>query len=270
MDFIKKHYEKILLGLVLIGLVGALGYLPFKISSEKDKLSEMSSGLITPKVKPLTNLDLAISEAALTRATSAPVAYNFTDTNKLFNPMPWQRTAGGELVRVSSAGLTAVSVTNITPLYLKISLDAVTVQSDGSPLYIFGIEKQSALTKPLQQKKQATTKIGEKNAAFVLKEVQGLPTNPTNAVIQLLDSGEIVNVLNDKDRPWKRIDAYMADLRYDIPKPPKVWNGLRVNGMIDVNGEKYRVVAISSSEVILEAVNNGKKYTVKLNKSTSA
>ena len=37
MDFIKKHYEKVLLGVVLVGLIGALGYLPFKISDEKTK-----------------------------------------------------------------------------------------------------------------------------------------------------------------------------------------------------------------------------------------
>jgi hypothetical protein len=269
MDFIKKHYEKILLGVVLVGLVGALGYLPFKISNEKDKLTEMSSGLITPKVKPLTNLDLTVAEDALTRATSAPVAYNFSDTNRLFNPMQWVRTPDGKIKIGSSAGLAAVSVTNITPLYLKISLDAVTVQSDGSPLYVFGIEKQNAATKPLAQKKQTTTKVGEKNPTFYFKEIQGPPTNPTNAVIQLLDSGEMANVPNDKDKPWKRVDAHMADIRYDIPKPPKVWPAMRVGGVIDVNGEKYRIVAISSTEVILEAFNNEKKYTIKLNKNSA-
>jgi hypothetical protein len=269
MDFIKKHYEKIFLGVVLIGLVGALGYLPFKISNEKDKLTEMSSGLITPKVKPLTNLDLTIAETTLTRATGAPVAYNFSDTNRLFNPMQWVRTPDGRIKPGTSTGLAAVSVTNITPLYLKISLDAVTIQSDGSPLYIFGIEKQNAATKALAQKKQATTKVGEKNPTFYFKEVQGPANNPTNAVIQLMDSGETVNVPNDKDKPWKRIDAYMADIRYDIPKPPKTWPSMRVGGVIDVNGEKYKIVAISSSEVILAAFNNDKKFTVKLNKTSA-
>ena len=269
MDFIKKHYEKILLGVVLIGLVGALGYLPFKISNEKDRLSELTTTISNPKPKPLTNLDLTVFEASLTRATSAPVVYDFYNTNKLFNPMPWQRAPDGKLFRASSIGLTAVTVTNITPLFLKISLDAVTVQSDGAPLYIFGIEKQNAATKSLAQKKQAATKVGEKNATFYFKEVQGPPSNPTNAVIQLIDSGDTVNIPNDKDKPWKRIDGYMADLRYDIAKPPKTWGNMRVGGVIDVNGERYKIIAISNAEVILANFLTDKKFTVKLNKTSA-
>ena len=38
MDFVKKHYEKILLGFVLLGLVGALVFLPFMIASDQQKL----------------------------------------------------------------------------------------------------------------------------------------------------------------------------------------------------------------------------------------
>src|SRR5213075_3265299 len=119
MDFIKKHYEKILLGVVLIGLVGALGYLPFKIANEKEKLNDMSSIVTRPKVTPLTNLDLTVAEESLKRA-AVPAIYDFSNTNKLVNPMTWQKTPDGRLVRASSTGPTALSVTNITPLYLKI------------------------------------------------------------------------------------------------------------------------------------------------------
>ena len=38
MDFLKKHYEKLLLGVVLIGLLLAIGSLPILISREKGKL----------------------------------------------------------------------------------------------------------------------------------------------------------------------------------------------------------------------------------------
>ena len=58
MDFLKKHYEKVLLGVVLLGLAVAVAFLPFKIASEKQTLEDMRNQLIHPKVKPLTNLDL--------------------------------------------------------------------------------------------------------------------------------------------------------------------------------------------------------------------
>ena len=266
MDFIRKHYEKILLGVVLIGLVGALGYLPFKISNEKEKLSEMSTGLTRPKVKPLTNLDLTLSEATLKRV-SVPVMYDFANTNKLFNPMPWQQTQNKSLVRASSTGPTAVAVTNITPLYLKISLDAVTLSADGAPLYLFGIERQSAPTKEKARKTSAYVKVGEKNPTFYFKEVQGPPTAPTNVVIQLNDTGDTVIVPNDKEKPWKRVDGYAADLRYEVRSAVKNWGNMRTGAILDINGEKYKIIAISKNEVILSASTNDKKWTIKFNSS---
>ena len=70
MDFLKKNYEKVLLGAMLLGLAVAAAFLPLKISSEKQKLQELTSTVTHPKVKPLTNLDLAISQGAIRRAGS--------------------------------------------------------------------------------------------------------------------------------------------------------------------------------------------------------
>src|SRR3954465_10056451 len=91
MDFLKKHYEKLLLGLVLLGLMVAVGFLLMKIGSEKQKLEELANSLTHPKVQALTNLDLSIQEASLKRM-STPVALDLSGTNRLFNPMPWQQT----------------------------------------------------------------------------------------------------------------------------------------------------------------------------------
>ena len=40
MDFVKKHYEKILLTVVLLGLVGALVFLPFLIANDQQTVSD--------------------------------------------------------------------------------------------------------------------------------------------------------------------------------------------------------------------------------------
>ena len=44
MDFVKKHYEKILLGVVLLGLVGALVFLPYWIRYDRDVLDATERG----------------------------------------------------------------------------------------------------------------------------------------------------------------------------------------------------------------------------------
>src|ERR1039458_1853851 len=77
MDFLKKHYEKVLLGVVLLGLAVAVAFLPFKIASEKQKLEDMRNQLIHPKVKELTNLDLSLPDAVLKRM-AAPALVDFS------------------------------------------------------------------------------------------------------------------------------------------------------------------------------------------------
>ncbi len=48
MDFIKKHYEKILLGVMLVGLIGVLVFMIFYIATEKSAMETESQNLVTP------------------------------------------------------------------------------------------------------------------------------------------------------------------------------------------------------------------------------
>ena len=67
MDFVKKHYEKVLLGLVLLALTVAVGLLPLKIASERQDLDDMRSKLLHRPVKELPPVDLSRDEATLQR-----------------------------------------------------------------------------------------------------------------------------------------------------------------------------------------------------------
>jgi hypothetical protein len=60
MDFLKKHYEKILLGVVLLGLVTAAVLLPFMIMSDRENLEVTRMGIINRVPKPLEPLDLTL------------------------------------------------------------------------------------------------------------------------------------------------------------------------------------------------------------------
>src|ERR1019366_2840560 len=99
MDFLKKNYEKVLLGVVLLGLAVAAAFLPFKIANEKQKLEDMHNALIHPNVKPLTNLDLTVPDSVLKRLAT-PTMVDFSPPNRLFNPMPWQKAVDGRLLKV--------------------------------------------------------------------------------------------------------------------------------------------------------------------------
>ena len=265
MDFIKKHYEKVLLGVVLVGLAGVAAFLPFYIASQKALDNEMTSRVLNPKIKQLTNLDLSLPQAALKRAT-APATIDLAAPNRLFNPMPWQQTPPPEkrLIPAQKVGPSAMLVTNIVPLYLRLTLDDVS-PTDSGIKYIIGIEKQAA-TKPEQRGKKSTyCKLNDKNDTFQLIEIKGKADDAAQVklVVQLTDTGETATIT--KDVPYKRVDGYMADLRYDLEK--RTWSARRVNSqpLLPVNGEDYNIVAITQNEVVLSAKSNGKKWTIKAN-----
>jgi hypothetical protein len=263
MEFLKKHYEKVVLGVVLVGLAVAVAVLPFFISSEKDKLDQMKSAVLHPKVKPLTNLDLTVQDQTIKRLAS-PALIDLGPPNRLFNPMPWQKAADGHLILRESVGPNRIVVTNITPLFLVLTLDSVT-PSDAGPKYVIGVEKQAAPNPAQRNKRQHLCSMNPptKTDVFTMLEVKGKPDEPSQVIVQLNDTGE--KAVITKEQPFHRVDGYAADLHYDLEK--KSWTHRRVNSQppLSFNGEEYNIVAINQNEVVLSAKQNGKKWAVKAN-----
>jgi len=270
MDFVKKHYEKVLLGLVLIGLAVAVAFLPFKIASEKQKLEDMRNTLIRLKVKPLTNLDLTLPDSVLKRA-SVPTLVDFSPPHRLFNSMTWQKAADGHLIKMDSTniGPNAVTITKMVPLYLKLTLDNVTF-SDSGARCVIGIEKEAALNSRDRNKTQKYCSVGTKTDTFVLRDVKTAPDNPTNVVgvvLELNDTGQKVTVSRDQPT-FRRVDGYMVDLKYTPEN--RTWTNRRVGAQLAFNGEDYNIVAITENEVVLSAKSNQKKWTIKYSPSAAS
>ena len=258
MDFLKRNYEKVVLGLVLVGLVVAVTFMLFKIGSDKQKLEDLRNSYIRKTAKPLTNLDLTVSEASLKRVATVAMI-DFSSTNRLFNPNTWVKTTDGRLIPSQKAGPSALVATNITPLYLKLSFESVSLAADNTPKYMIGIEKQIAKRVSDQAKKTTYVKLGEKLDTFKLVAVGNPPENPTNVVMESTDTGERVSV--PRETAYKRIDGYQADLRYP-PQPNRIMDKQRIGDTVNLNGEIYKIVAINQNEVILMGPNQ-KKWTIK-------
>jgi hypothetical protein len=268
MDFLKKHYEKVLLGVVLLGLAVAVAFLPFKIASEKQALEDMRNQYRQRPVKELTNLDLSLPDAALKRM-AVPARLDFSAPNRLFNPMPWQKASDGHLIKVDATniGPNALVVTKMVPLYLKLSLESVTVSPDGTARYIIGIENEAAATVAGRRKTSKYCSLNTKTDLFTLRKAKAAPDNPTNVVVvlELNDTRQLVDV--SKDQPFRRTEGYMVDLKY-APET-KNWTGRRIGSELGFNGELYNIVAITDDEVVLSAKSNQKKWSVKYNASAA-
>ena len=147
MQFIKKNYEKILLGIVLLGLVAVAVFLLMVVTNEKQKLADFTNGLIIRNPPALKAPDLGESEVALKRS-GKPVLYVFSDnSHKLLNPVRWQKAPDRPPFKnPSGSEIEKVEVTKSVPLYLNITYSPESTSvSDSGVRYTIGIEQQSAI-----------------------------------------------------------------------------------------------------------------------------
>ena len=258
MEFLKKNYEKVVMGLVLLGLVVGAAFLPIMISGERRALEERMNQIIERKPEELPALDLERYETLLARERKE-IQLDFSSTNKLFNSVPWKRTPDGNMFKEveGSYGPTAVQVTKITPLYTTLSFDTVSTTESGSR-YMIGVTREAAEAARDRRKRPYVAEVGVKNEIFTLREVKGPPDNPSELVIEMADTGEVVSVTREK--PFQRVDGHMADLRYEPEK--RNWPARRVGMMIPIAGEAYNIVAINENEVVLSAKQNNKKTVI--------
>jgi hypothetical protein len=265
MQFLKKNYEKILLGLVMCGLVVAVGFLPFLVTSEKAKLEEQRTSLISRPVRPLESPVTERYDLML-RQVKTPAALDLTSTNRLFNPLRWVKSPQQQVPWPQPPGreLDKLEIVRMTNLFLIVTLDTIST-SDSGTRYGITVEKQAAAKANERGKRTAYAAKGDKKESFTLRDVKGPPENPTALILELPDADKPVSIT--KDKPFLRVDGYLADLKYSPENrsfPNRRAND-PVNGKIVVSGEQYNIVAILENEVVLSAASNGKKYTIRYN-----
>jgi hypothetical protein len=265
MQFIKKNYEKILLGLVLIGLVVVAVFLMFLVSSEKEEQARLRDSIHQRTPKALPDPDLTRVDALLHRV-QGPLYLNFSDsTNKLFNPERWQKPVAGPLIK-NPVGtvLDKLEALKPNPLYLKMTLDNISTTESGTRFGV-SVEQQAAI-KPASRGRRLSIvskgekkEFGEKKESFTVVDVQGPPDNPV-LTLELSDSSDRITL--SKDKPFQRVDGFTADLSY--PPERKQFLNRREGSTISVAGEDYDIVRITETEVTLQG-KNGRKWPKKFN-----
>lgn len=260
MDLLKKHWEKILLGVVLVGLAGVALWLPFKIGAERHALQEVRDRLLAPRVEELPPLSFTEAEALLARAQTR-LNLDFGTGHRVFNPVLWQRRPDGTPFKVETGrevGPDAVVPVRTSPLFTILTLDSVTTNEAGAR-YAIGLERQAA-TRPVdRRKRQQFLSVGQKTEFFTLRSVRGPAADPEAVVLEWDETGEEMVV--GRNLPFRRVDGYLADLRY--PPENRLWSNRRVGDRLTFGGEEYNIVAITETEVVLSA-RSGKRTTVRV------
>jgi len=254
MQFLKKHYEKIILCVVLLGLAAAAIWMGAVITEVTE---EVNQPIAEPpsKTKALVPLDLTTDMLALAQVTNPPPVV-LSGEHNLFNPVTWRKKANGELLKILKTGPDALIITNITSLYTVIAYDH---PSSEPGIYVMGLQLHSAKRPSEYAKKDEKSKSG----LYIIHGIKGAPEDPTDLQLEILDTQETVWI--SKGDPYKRVDGHTVDMKYD----PESRSLLKVHedDTITLDNEPYKIVEITNNLIRVQSINNTKITTIKWNGS---
>jgi hypothetical protein len=258
MEFLKKNYEKVILSVVLLGLAVAAGLLLTQVAEENRRLEDVRNLNLTTAPQELEPMDTSTNLALMNRIQRvAPVV--LSGTNNLFNPVTWQRRGDNRMVRIDTGaevGPQALKIEETKPLYFRVSFAGRNEQG-GITQYSFKIQREGA-TRPGDRGlvTRAFTTVGSDNAGLLLREMRP-PQEPTEFVFESTDDKS--EVLVGVGRDFERVMGYLVTLRYEPDN--RLFREKRVNDTLNLDGETYKIVAITESSVTVEAPNR-KRTTV--------
>jgi len=263
-ELCRQHYEKFLLTLALLGLAFAAWVLYNKGEVERRNIQEVVEAQPLGKQKKVTPLDLSTNAAVRARAQQPP-DLNFSPPHNLLNPVKWQRRPDGSLLKIQTGeevGVAQMKVTRIQPLYYRISLDRFSPVPGGLPniFYLSAVDEASARNPRLLRRSPfyLNTTDNRKNDIVLLQTVQGTEEDP-ELVMELVENQEKITV--SKSKPYERVSAYEADLLYTVNG--RKFERVREGDELKFGGEDYKIIAIKADEVVLLALLNDKKHTVR-------
>ena len=266
MEFLKKHYEKILLTLVLASLLGAAGYLLLQVQSVKEDIARKrampsaAAGAKAPAI-PATKFEELIAKS------KKPSSLDLSQGNLVFNPGVWKANSTNLPVIFpgGKVGPSRLHIKSITALNLIVD-GVVTVTADKLS-YDIGVTKEHDKNPLLRKRTRRTatlnvwTVFDRGTLEVMLKEVKMEGDNP-QFTIDLKTAAETVNNITfTKAAPYKKIMGYSADIEYP-PQNVTYPVGRREGDEILIDGEAHIIIAIREKEVTVEAKSNKKRTVV--------
>jgi hypothetical protein len=249
MEYVKKHYEKVALVAVLLGVAGLAFWLASQVESVKADLDEKLRVQTAIKQNSLPPADLTNATVAMSKVTPA-FELELSGEHRTFNPGTWMKV-GGVLKPVGAKGH-LLSLVRISPLNLSITFTGVAGAAE--PIrYQFLVErvfeKVPAKRRPITTSVVEGAKTEGTNGTFLLREVKPPKDAPAEVVIELL--GERHTLI--KDKMFSKVMGYSADLKSEVTT--REFARKRQDETVNNNGANHKIISITPDEVILEAPN---------------
>ena len=264
MEQLKQHYEKAILGLAMLALVGS-AYIVWADDSEEkieEQVQAREPGRVQ-QVKEMDKMDMSKYQETLARLEDAETL-NLSNPHNLFNPVQWRVTRQGTTLKVelgNEIGAGAIVLSETLPLYLKIEYRGTTGPA-GNIRYRFAVTREAAETKKKRLRMTTTAQLNDKDTRdmFTLIKIVGAPADPTAFELQLADNAG--NVTVEKGKLFQRVDGYTATLKY--PPDNKTYANKRVRDKLFFADDGHNIVAIEASEVVLSTASTSKRTSIRL------
>jgi hypothetical protein len=254
-----RHWEKFVLALALIGLIGAVWRLNGEKSAENEKIENYNRGITKRKPNPIPSVDVSQLSAAVAYATNPP-KLDFSPPHNLFNPVKWQRRSDGTTIKAETGnelGIKAVQIAKISPLSLIITLDSQT--GSGAQMSVT-LETNRSVAAAQRIRGYVTTnntvERRHNSRVFTMRDFRITPDGP-EADIELADGTKMTI---SPSKPFRRVEAFKVDLFY--PPEKQSFPDKRVGDSFTVAGETYNIVAITPNEVVVSARSNDRRTTI--------
>ncbi len=269
MQFIKKHYEKVILSIVLAGLALAAAALPLQVSQVQSFLDETVSGVVHEKPKRFEPINLTTNQALLAKLDNPP-PIKLSGIHNLFNPVPWKKTPDGQWIKEQTGkelGAGALQVLAVHPLHFEITFEGANPPAEKAkpgekekPILRFTVLNESEAGGGRKRPRYA--KLGDQNELFRVLEARP-EDNPKEVVLEL--NHEKIT-LSDTKPTFSQVVGYAADLKYP---PRNTTLHVRRGEVIRLpdDPENYKIVAITTNAVVLSASSTKKPTSIEVNPS---
>lgn len=247
MDFLKKHYEKLVLSVVLLAVAVAAFLLTVEVGNVKQTLADQLQQKIVSKGAPLPPLNLSTNEAVAARA-STQLKVVLDGEHNTFNPGAWERSGEGLRRKPGKAGLAGLTIARVIPLNLVIAFTGV-AGTEEAPRYQMSVTREFEKLPAKRRPTITSLNAGAKDALVQILEVKGSKMDPTEIICELVETRE--RFVLSKEKVFRKTFSYAADLRSEGKEFP----GKRVDDPLVLSGVTYKIVAIGKDELVVSAPN---------------
>jgi hypothetical protein len=265
MDFLKRHYEKLVLAIALLVLIGTAGYLAKKVNQLRQQVQDAPLRLPT-KGKPVRPVVMDAYQRELARLKS-PVLWTIPAASMFpNNPVPITNT--GTITNRPERLKPDIALRQVIREAFRLRFDAYTWDAAKKEAHAFQINFPlrrrtyfvenlgQPVPEPGETNRYVLVKFEKKSALVAVASMDPIERDVSELTIQRAGDEPILLVLG-------RITEPNPEALVQCGTDPQQQR-LRSGGVFECNSRTYKVVDIAPTQMVIEDLKNGEKLIIPL------